>query len=711
MLNWREFPFVRLTIALMAGIVLQMFLDYDSTTLIALSLVLIIPLFFIAKMRGRYRYRWLFGVLLGLALAALGFHLAWYHNELNDAAHFSRGTLPEESFLAGNITDAPAETGKWVKVELMVKAFGPAPDSLKPKTGRLLLYLAKDAAALALNYGDALLLHGRIMAVPPPENPHVFDYRRYLHFQNIHYQTFVRGSDWKRVSHGCGNRLFGMALALQKNFVHTLRKHLTTPEELAVGSALILGYRNEMPEEIKTAYIRTGAMHVLAVSGLHVGIVFLLLNFSLKRILKNSRAWRIARMLLILLAIWAFALITGASPSVVRAAVMFSFINVGLLLRQYASIYNTLASSAFCLLLWNPYWLASVSFQLSYLAVYGIVYFQSKISRLWIIENKAGRQLWELVCVSLAAQLMTLPLTLFYFHQFPTFFWLSSLILVPASGFVLGGGLLLLAVEAVSPGLAFFVGKGLWALLWFCNKSVFIIGQLPGAVVKDIPIGAGASLLLYLALLGIMAAISFKHSRWVLAALSLFVLAGGNYAFTIYRQLGHPQAVVYNIYKHTAIDFFDGKRVCSLTDTGLDERTLSFAAGGHRLFMGANECRTFSLNDTCAHASGRWFFQRGFVQFQGTRWAIVSAPPDAAPDEKIAADYLVVRGSPKLKIEDLTAVFDFKKIIFDATNKKWQVAAWKKACERLNAGYYDVNTSGAFVLDIEPPKQRKMPED
>jgi competence protein ComEC len=710
MLNWREIPFVRFTVPFMLGILLEMRLGYDSSVLLILSFLLILPLYFAGKLRGRYRYRWVFGILLSMILAALGFHMSWHHNELNAAAHFSRGTLAEESFMLGKITGAPAEKENWVKVELKVEAFGPGADSLKPKTGNLLLYLAKDSAATALKYGDAIYFHGRITAVSPPGNPHAFDYRRYLHFQNIHFQAFVRDGAWKLAAYGQGNRLYGMALALQSRFVRTLRKHLTTSNELAVGSALILGYRDEIPEEIKTAYARTGAMHVLAVSGLHVGIVFLILNFFLKRILKNSRAWRIARMLLILVAIWAFALITGASPSVVRATVMFSFINVGLLLRQYTNIYNTLAASAFFLLLWNPYWLASVSFQLSYLAVLGIVYFQPKISRLWIIENKAGRYLWELVCVSLAAQLMTLPLTLFYFHQFPTFFWLSSLVLVPAAGFVLGGGLLLLAVEAISPGLAFFVGKGLWALLWFCNKTVFVIEQLPGAVAGGISIGAGVSLLLYLTILSIMIAVSFKRFRWVLAALSLALLAGGNYAFTTYRQLDHTQAVVYNIYKHTAIDFFDGKQACSLTSAGLDERALSFAAGGHRLFMGADECQTYSLSDTAAHTANRWFFQNGYVQFLDTRWAIVNAPPDSAPDKKMAIDYLVVCGSPKLKIEDLTAAFDFKKIIFDASNKKWQVDAWKKACEQLNIDHHDVGANGAFVLDLKPPEQRMVRE-
>ncbi|MFQ5447432.1 MAG: ComEC/Rec2 family competence protein, partial [Saprospiraceae bacterium] len=318
MLNWREIPFVRLTVPLVLGILLQMLIGSDSHALIVLSFFLIVPLFFAAKMRGQYRYRWVFGALISLALALLGYHLTWYHNELNAATHFSRNALTEENFVAGEITDAPILKERWVKVVLRVEALGPAAGSLQPKSGRLLLYVAKDSAAIALKYGDVIYLWGRITAVQPPTNPHAFDYRRYLHFQNIHFQTFVKSGAWQVAAHRPGNRLYGMALALQSRFVHTLRKHLTTPNELAVGSALILGYRNEIPEEIRTAYAHTGAMHVLAVSGLHVGILFLVLNFFLSKIGRYSQGWRVARMLIILLAIWAFALITGASPSVVR---------------------------------------------------------------------------------------------------------------------------------------------------------------------------------------------------------------------------------------------------------------------------------------------------------------------------------------------------------------------------------------------------------
>ncbi len=702
MLNWREIPFVRLLLPFAVGILLAIQFNLQIPGLPFAFLALVALQFFSKKLQGLYRYRWMPGLLLSSSLVLLGYGITLQHHELNHAHHFSKMNPPEAgTVLVGKVRDAPVRKEKWVKIELSVNATCPDANKMVPASGNLLLYLQRDSAAELLAYGDQLVLQGKATPVEPPANPHAFDYGRYLHFQNIHYQAFVKNGNWGLVKKCDDFSAYGTAISLQNRFTETLRKHLKTENEFAVGAALIFGYRSEVPEEVLTAYSQTGAMHILAVSGMHVGILFLILNFFLKRITWQHRSWRLLKAAILLVLIWAFALVTGASPSVMRSTVMFSFVIVGDALGRNKNFYNTLTASAFCLLLYDPYWLLSVSFQLSYLAILGIVYFQPKIAGLWVIENKVGNYLWELNSVSLAAQLMTLPFTLLYFHQFPTYFWLSSLVLVPLSGAELGAGLLLLVLDPLWAAGANGVGWLLWAMLWVGNQTVMVIQHLPAALVNGIWIGGISALLLYLSLGGLMAAISSRKFRWLLASLALVTVVGISFAFTEFQHHENRQLTIYSVYKHTAIDFFDGEKAWSLVDTALEAKPLKYAAEGNRFANGIKTVETIHLGDsTAAFSSDHFFYENGLAQFYEKRLCVVSGPVAYEGEEKVKLDFLLLRNTPKIKLEDLLQIFDFQLLVFDASNKRWRVDDWKAECDSLGISYFDVDVEGALVVDL-----------
>ncbi len=700
MINWREIPFIRLLASFIAGILLSIHFNYKIPGATILGILLFSSLLIIGHLRGYYRYRWIFGTAINLLLALASYWLTWNLNELNHPTHFSYIAPSAESLMVGIVTEAPIKKENWIKIQIHTEGIGASADELRPCSGNLLLFLQRDSVAEQVEYGDMLVFHSRPSLVEPPKNPHSFDYSRFLHFQNIHYQAFVREGSWQILSGGHGNPIYAAAIHWQRHFLKTLEKHLDDEKVLAVGSALILGYRDEMPEEIRTSYTQTGAMHVLAVSGLHVGIVAMLLNFFLNRIRGRSRIWKLAKILILLAFIWAFALVTGASPSVLRATVMFSFLTTGLSLKRFANFYNTLAVSAFCLLFYNPYWLMSVSFQLSYLAVFGIVYFVPKIEALWPVENKIGHYLWQLVCVSLGAMLITIPISLFYFHQFPTYFWLSSLILVQLAGFDLFFGLLLLLAESVWPAAAILVGKALYGLIWLGNASVFFIQKLPGALAQGIWIGGWAVALLYLALTSGMAAISFKKIKWAIVGIGFLLAASIGFAFRSIPQLKTKKLIVYHVNKHTALDLFDGKTAYSLTNKDLEEKALGFAVDGNRMSNGIKKVQSFHLEDTTGFSSDIFFFQNGFVQFYDTRLAIAAPSLQFIGNKKIKVDYLLLRGSPKVEIEQLQKVYDFKLLLFDASDKRWQIERWKNQCEQMGVEYFDINEEGAFEASL-----------
>jgi competence protein ComEC len=703
--NWREYPFFRILLPFLTGILSAIFLNLEIPGLDAVLASLLTLLLLYSRIRQLYRLRWLYGCLLCLLLLALGYRITWHHHELNHPNHFSH-LLPADqpAYFRGSIREPPLSKGKWTKAELKILAVAKDAAHISPASGYLLLYLPLDSLSASLEYGDTLAFFTKTIPIPGAQNPGAFDYRRHLHFKNIHRQAFPRANQWRLSGKMATPSLYATALRLQRHFTSVLAKHLGKTPEYAVGAALILGYRSELPEELLSAYSETGAMHVLAVSGLHAGIVFLMLNFFLKRVPSRHPAWRLGKTVLLLTAIWSYALVTGASPSVVRAVTMFSFAAVGEALDRNKNFYNTLYASAFFLLCYNPYWLASISFQLSYLAVFGIVYFQPLFAKGWILENKWLDYCWQLSCVSMGAQLATLPLTLYYFHQFPSYFWLSGLVLVPLSGVELGLGLGLLLLESLWPPAAVPAGSLLQLLLWLGNESTLLIQQLPMALLDNIRMGSGSAALLYLSLVAAMYAISFRRGRWLLAALALLLFVCCHHAALDIRQANSRQLLVYHLPGHTLIDFFDGTQAYTLQSAKLDPKRAGFAAKGYRCTRSANFTHLFHLEDSSAQVAGQLFRQGSLMEFSGIRLAMPGhlPPGPASGREKTAVDYLLLTGSPALAIEDLMDRFSFKMIIFDASNKKNRVAKWKAACKGKGIPCFDLQEKGAFVLELPP---------
>ncbi|MCW0481934.1 ComEC/Rec2 family competence protein [Gaoshiqia sediminis] len=309
-------------------------------------------------------------------------------------------------------------------------------DSSQFDRKKLIAYFAKSEQAETLLPGDNLIALGRINAIQNSGNPFEFDYQGYLERQDIFFSTYITAKNLKSTQQYDWS-LFTVAERFREKLLSLLKEKLHDHEVFQVVSALTLGYRKELSPETRSYFTATGAMHVLAVSGLHVGMIFLFLT-RLFSFLKRSRAGQFLFVSLIASCLWGYALLTGFSPSVQRATVMFSFILIGNSLSRPTPIYNSIAASAFFLLLVNPGLFFEVGFQLSYMAVISIVFFYPRFEKIVDPENKVIKSMWQLICVSVAAQIGTAPLALFYFHQFPVFFWLSNFIVVPAAYLILG---------------------------------------------------------------------------------------------------------------------------------------------------------------------------------------------------------------------------------------------------------------------------------
>jgi competence protein ComEC len=349
--------------------------------------------------------------------------------------------------------------------------------------GLLHLYVSKkDSMAHPLLYGDIVQVLGVPSAIAPPTNPEEFNYSAYVARQQIHGQSFVPADRLVVIGHNPPYRVLEMAYELRAHLQAQTLRYISDPDAQAIALALLIGIKDFLSEDLTTAYASAGAMHVLAVSGLHVGILYMLLLLLLKP-LEKRKGGAVLIAVLSVVVIWAYTFVTGMSPSVLRAATMFSVFAIAKPMSRSNNIYNSLGISAFILLLWDPNLLYAVGFQLSFLAVTGIVYLQPLIYRLLYVRNKYLDKIWVITAVSIAAQISTLPLTIYYFNQFPTYFFLSNLVVIPGAFLIMIGGIAMHIVGSMADGLGVVVGFLVDHLIQLMNYLVLLVEQIPGSLI------------------------------------------------------------------------------------------------------------------------------------------------------------------------------------------------------------------------------------
>ncbi len=699
MKSLRQMPFFRLVFPFILGILLSLYFDWWHDIIawsIPILLLFSILIFF---KKGLFKVRWLFGFLMTLMIFFLGYFRGYEHQELNIENHFSRQLTDDKMAFSGEIYEMPKTTEKRIKVHLSIDKMSNDTAQFHQTSGNLLVYLNKDILSENLEYGDRITVFGKARKLTNANNPNAFNFKDYQHYQNVHYQIFLKENEWRVGTKNGGNPLFKFAFKQRKKFLHILRKYLPDTESFSVGSALILGYKDEMNEEIRDAYAKTGAMHVLAVSGLHVGLIYLIIGFLFDKIVRlNSKKIKLLRGMVCLIGVWLFALLTGMSPSVMRASTMFSIIIIGNMTDRSANIYNSLAASAFILLLINPLYIMSVGFQLSYLAVTGIVYFQPKIYSFYVCENKITDFLWQLCSVSIAAQFATLPLSLYYFHQFPIYFWLSGLIVVPAAGFILGGGLLLFLLESIYAGLGTPIGFLLYWLIWLVNKGIFFLQNLPASVIEGIWITGLSALVLYISIAFLIGAINTRRGRNLIYSSGLLFFAFGLSAWQKSGLINNKQIIIYDLYKNTLIECIDGKSAYTIKNSELEEKSFDFSTKNNHYAHYVDNVLAFNI-DSLSYENDVLLFEKNFIKFQDKTILLIDKMP-TQKEQIIEVDFLVIRGNPRLKLEELLKMISFKKVIFDNSNSQYKVQDWIEYCEEKEIDYHYTSVDGAWIYTL-----------
>ena len=544
--------------------------------------------------------------------------------------------------------------------------------------GKILLVVAKDVVKESLQINDEIAVKSNFKSIRKPVNFYGFDYQFYLRTKNVKEQLSVKKGNWVLVSNG-NSSIKNKFSNFRNKLITSLEKYLKNKDVLAITEAMLLGNRKDVSKKIQQEYADAGVIHILAISGLHIGILVLLLNFLFSPLLflPHGKVWKLFFMIL---SLWCFAVLAGLSASVVRSVTMFSFMALGIVMGNKTTVLYSLVTSALLLLLIQPFYLFDVGFQMSYLAVFFIVLLQPLLYGLWSPKYIILNYFWKLTTVSLAAQLGILPVSLFYFHQFPSLFILTNLVVIPFVGVLLTFGFLILILATVD-WLPIWLLKGYNFFIISLNQFIRFISEQEGFVMKGISFSNLKMMISYAVIIGFVVLLKFKKIK---SSYFLLIAIIALQVVSIYEKIDSKainELFIFHKYKESAI---------------------LIVKEGNGVFYSSNLSKTKRiLEDYCIESEIEIIEINKKVDdlflFNKNKILVIDSLGIYAI-ENFKNEIVLLRGSPKINLERLLLKLQPKLIIADGSNYKNYVNTWRKTCNEYGVLFHDTAKKGAFVL-------------
>ncbi len=680
MIKFLKFIPAQLTFFLIVGILFGNYFSFQPIQLIvvfgAIILMFTIAFFYANK---QYQTPFIFPVLVFLLSFFIGVAGVTFKNQLNDKKHYSKqlqlSTNEPVSALI-TIESVLKSTNYHNKYEAEVFQLNG-----KKSIGKILVNIKKDSAINQFQVDDHLAVKMVFSEIAEPLNPYGFNYKKYLRQQQIHHQIYGDNSQFLSLKK-TNQTIKGIAANIREKINVALIQHKFKNDELAVVNALILGQRQHLTSELQQSYIGAGAIHILAISGLHIGIILLILTAVFKP-LHYFKHGKLMATALIIVVLWMYAIIAGMSASVVRAVAMFTAIAVGMFVNRPSGTYKTLVISMFFLLLFNPYYLFEVGFQLSYLAVFSIVWIQPKIYNLWKPKFWVLDKLWQLLTVSAAAQIGVLPLSLYYFHQFPGLFFVSNLVIIPFLGVILTVGIVIMALavlqivpQFLAEAYIFVIQQMNHFIGWIAHQEYFIIQQISMSFLLMVAFYA----LLFFGLKWTEKKVFYRFALVLIALVSLQTV----FIFEKYKRESKDEFIVFNQSKASTIGKRNGNKIqfSSSTDSLKTSSNfkMAYLVGAELDEMLPSEKikNLYSFNNEIILVVD----SLGLYKFTSVKPTII-----------------ILRQSPKINLERLLKELNPKIIIADGTNYKSYLKDWEETCLKNKTPFHNTLQKGAFILN------------
>ena len=704
-ITWHHIPMLRLLLPLLLGVGSALFFPFSLPVACALIFGSMTVYFILANTRRlakHFHAQWIFGMVLHIPLFAFGHVLINLHNPINQSQYFMHHADSTAVFQC-RLTAPPLESERSIRLNVQMQ-FCLQNGSVTAVNGKSIIYVRKDAV-LPFNmvYGDVFLIRHIFQEPDPPKNPGAFNFSRYLQQQGIHHIAFAKANDMVPTQQREAKWQWKCIYNARLYFHRVLDQYFQDADIKTVGEAMVIGSKTTIDADMRQAYANTGTMHILAVSGLHVGILYAVLVFLLRPVtwLHKNKNGRKVMCLLLLIIIWWYACLAGLSASVNRSAVMFSFLSLGKLWERDSNTFNVLFASMFVLIVADPFCVTQAGFQLSYLAVGGILFFQPFFMRLYRPKWRIIKYVYELLTVSISAQVATLPLTLFYFHQFPNYFLVSNLLAIPISFVVLVAGLALFAFGSISVIAPFIAACFGWSMS-LMNGSILAVDRLPYAVTDDIYFSIGSLCLVYACVFAFGGWLALRNIRWGIAALLFLVGVIAERQWHTLTEWQSERMVIYTTKEHPVISFqYRGKTVLfsdTIPITTLSDYQFSVQADlvDH---AGAPE-KEVSLLDTLGRSGEGWAVRFPWVILgDEVLFMLHPASLQQLPDLSPEVDYLCILGDPFLNLSDLKKRFPKAVLVPDNTGNYRRKRFYASAGAKNGFEVYTLDQSGAFVLE------------
>ena len=645
-------PFLRILIPTVSGILFCKFISPSFNLffvgVIGLAIILIS---FFAEKKKSYAFRWIFGV--GFILFLFSLSTQFYQYRLEQISH----NFPQEpvSYI-GEVLDLPQQKPRSVACEVQLTY---------PVRKKIMLYLAPDSNSQALVPGDELLVRVEVQPFKNLGNPGDFDYVGFMQNKGFSGSAYASSLSWLKTGRKSssikakGLRVRAMMLDVYKDFG-------LDHDAYSFISAITLGYKADLSDDLKGAFRASGTSHVLAVSGLHVGIIYIVIISIFSFLGRRGKVF-VIKQLLVLLCLWAYVFVTGMPVSVVRAAIMLSLLCIGNMLNREGVTYNTLAVAAFFVLVINPFYLFDVGFQLSFAAVVAILFFQPKLSKLYKPKIKAVDYIWNLFTVSLAAQLGVFPLVLYFFGTFPTYFFITNLLVLPFIAIIIYSAVLLTFLYLLSflnlwflPTLYSLVLIFIQFLIKTVLQVVYFFESLPLSVLEGYYISAFQVFLIFALIVLLSQYIIRRHTKLLIGFLTSVALLFFTYSISCLKESVNCFAV-YNSYNEPDIGYI------------IDDEKAAITIGS---------------NQIVAHPSAT------IVLLTENRFKSKES------SHVFPVDYLIVVFDNSFSVAELVTLFRPRKIIIDASIGRYSAEKMKKECDKLNVAYHDISNSGAFLVNF-----------
>lgn len=678
-----NFPLIKLILIFLLGVILGFYLlvpFWLVLYILSACTLLFIAAFFATK--NRLSQPIFFGIISFVFIFILGFFVTKFHSPENKPQHYinhiSTETVRAENtiFIKGKIVQILNPNPYSSRYIMELSQLGD-----QTVLGNILLSLEKDATKHALAIDDQLALIADLVSIQAPDNPHQFNYSAFMKNRGVYRQVYASAQQLLVLKNKTQS-LRGYAENIRNHIVVSLKENGLSHSQLAMVQALFLGQTRDITDETYDNYAAAGVIHILSVSGLHVGFVLLILNMLFKP-LERIKYGKLFKVVLMIILLWSFALLAGFSSPVIRSVTMFSFVAFGLNFGRKTHILNILFISLFAILLFAPNFIFEVGFQLSYLAVFSIVIFQPIFYKMYRPHHFIDKMLWGTLTVTMAAQIAVVPLSLFYFHQFPGLFFLSNLLVVPYVGFILGFGILVIVLAFLNllpEFLAHLFGNCIDLLnlfvAWCAHQEAFLF--------QHIHFSAMEMLSSYLTVFCLALLIwSYNYKKLMALGVSIIVLLS-TFIFEKQQVLQSDKFLVFHQSRKTMLGFKNGAQFTLFHNLGKEKISEEYAIQSFIIGEAIEKISTNSLKN---------------IYLIENQLLLVVDSTAVYRLRNLQPDFVLLRNSPEINLTRLIELLHPETIIADGSNYHSYVDLWRTTSRKKEISFHYTGVNGAFIVE------------